>query len=78
MVQEAVPAGVVDLTSSEPAGESVYNGVKASATASVAPKTEEEDDEDAWEDNSLLEEILDEVEAFDYSTDGEWRAVLLK
>ena len=68
MVQEAMPAPVVDLTaSSDPAADRAYSEVKPSAGASVAPK---DDDSDHWEGESLYEEILDEVEAFEYSSSG--------
>jgi NAD-dependent histone deacetylase SIR2 len=73
MVQEPVPApNVVDLpVSSDPVvGESAYGEMKAGATAAVEQKRDEADDEDEWENTSLYEEILDEVEAFEYSTDG--------
>ena len=54
---------------------------KAELTAGGAPKPKEEDapapapehdDEDGgvWDSASLYEEILDEVEAFEYSNDG--------
>ncbi|KAF2255607.1 SIR2-domain-containing protein [Trematosphaeria pertusa] len=66
MVQEAVPAPVVDLTA-EPAVQSAYDGKPKTNGASVE---HDADDGDAWETASLLEEILDEVDAFEYS-DGE-------
>lgn len=63
MVQEAVPAPVVDLTA-EPAVQSAYDGKPKTNGASVE---HDADDGDAWETASLLEEILDEVDAFEYS-----------
>lgn len=67
MVQEPVPAP--NPVSSDPS-ESTYPEVKAGATATVEQKKDEADEEDEWENTSLYEEILDEVEAFEYSTDG--------
>jgi NAD-dependent histone deacetylase SIR2 len=55
-------------------------GIKAEPGAGGATKSRDEDapapehdDEDggAWDQASLYEEILDEVEAFEYSDDGE-------
>jgi NAD-dependent histone deacetylase SIR2 len=55
-------------------------GIKAEPGAGGATKSKDEDapapehdDEDggAWDQASLYEEILDEVEAFEYSDDGE-------
>jgi NAD-dependent histone deacetylase SIR2 len=66
MVQEMLPAPVVDL-SAGPIGESAYDATKANNAS--APKMDAE--EDQWESVSLYEEILDEVEAFEYSADGE-------
>lgn len=36
-----------------------------------APEHDEQENGDVWDSASLYEEILDEVEAFEYSTDGE-------
>lgn len=46
----------------------------APAPATTAPAQDDDDDDHddgpAWESASLYEEILDEVEAFEYSTNG--------
>ncbi|KAF2472231.1 SIR2-domain-containing protein [Lindgomyces ingoldianus] len=65
MVQEMVPAPIIDLTA-EPLGEGAYDATRTSNAS--APKKEAEEEE--WESVSLYEEILDEVEAFEYSADG--------
>ncbi|KAF2264475.1 NAD-dependent histone deacetylase SIR2 [Lojkania enalia] len=66
MVQEQPSAPVIDLTA-EPLGEGVYDATKAGTGVAAAPRKESDDDE--WESASLFEEILDEAESFEYSTD---------
>lgn len=68
MVQEAAPPPAVDMAA-DPAGEGMYTPTKPKANG--ASTQDETDDGDAWESVSLYEEILDEVDAFEYSTDGE-------
>lgn len=67
MVQDAVPAPSV----AEPVRDSAYDATKASNGSAPAAPKDEADDGDDWESASLYEEILDEAEAFEYSTDGE-------
>lgn len=70
MVQEQVSAPVMALTA-EPVGEVAYNPApRTTSNASAAPK-KDADDEPEWDSSSLCDEILDQVEAFEYSTDGE-------
>ncbi|KAF2791625.1 SIR2-domain-containing protein [Melanomma pulvis-pyrius CBS 109.77] len=69
MVQEQVSAPVMALTA-EPVGEVAYNPApRTTSNASAAPK-KDADDEPEWDSSSLCDEILDQVEAFEYSTDG--------
>jgi NAD-dependent histone deacetylase SIR2 len=70
VVQASVSAGVVDLTSSDPAGAGASNGTKPAAGTSTAHPKEEDDEDDMGDADSLYGDILDEVEAFEYSTDG--------
>ncbi|ORY07786.1 DHS-like NAD/FAD-binding domain-containing protein [Clohesyomyces aquaticus] len=65
MVQDMAPAPVGDLAA-EPMGESAYDATKANNAS--APRADADDEQ--WESVSLYEEILDEVEAFEYSTEG--------
>lgn len=80
MVQEKPAAApVIDLTSSAPTSSAesaravaTMPSSKPTTTASSAAPKSSNGDHD-WESASLYEEILDEVEAFDYSQDGESR-----
>lgn len=77
MVQEKPAAApVIDLTSSAPTSSAesaravaTMPSSKPTTTASSAAPKSSNGDHD-WESASLYEEILDEVEAFDYSQDG--------
>ena len=69
MVQEAVHPPMVDLTAEHThVGESAYD---AKAKSNHASAQSDAADGESWETASLFEEILDEVEGFEYSTDGE-------
>lgn len=67
----AVPAVAhsIDLTASDPASDA-YESAKltASGASTSMPKDDDSDDE-VSDHGSLYEEILDEVDAFEYSTD---------
>jgi NAD-dependent histone deacetylase SIR2 len=75
-VQEAVPLA---MGASRPPAEGAPKVAKVTATGERAPAPEKDEDEDegegdegaAWDTVSLYEEILDEVEAFEYSANGE-------
>ena len=72
MVQEQLAAPAMSLAA-EPVGEIVYNApARATSNASAAPKPDVDDDAQ-WESSSLCDEILDQVDAFQYSSDGEFR-----
>jgi NAD-dependent histone deacetylase SIR2 len=63
LVQEPVAA---PLPASEVASpDTAFDGRRGSVNAFTAPKMEEDDGEH-WETSSLVEEILDEVDAFEY------------
>ncbi|KAF2120802.1 DHS-like NAD/FAD-binding domain-containing protein [Lophiotrema nucula] len=66
MVEQKVAAPVIDLTEPVPGQDGpAYASNHHTATAA------NEDEEEEWQDAiSLYEEILDEVEAYDYSTEG--------
>jgi NAD-dependent histone deacetylase SIR2 len=65
-MQEAVPPPGLSLKA-QPA---TAGAIKPREEDAPAPEQEEEDG-GAWDSASLYEEILDEVEAFEYSDDGE-------
>jgi NAD-dependent histone deacetylase SIR2 len=62
VAQEAYPRG-----KAEPVSESA---IKPKDEDAPAPE-QDEDEGGVWDSASLYEEILDEVEAFEYSSDGE-------
>src|SRR4051794_21061516 len=70
MVQEQVAAPAMSLAA-EPVGEIAYNApARTMSNASAMPKPDADDDAQ-WDSSSLCDEILDQVEAFQYSHDGE-------
>jgi NAD-dependent histone deacetylase SIR2 len=71
-VQEAPPPPAVSASRS--AGEGAIAVPAADDADAPAPDDEDDDDDDdggVWDTASLYEEILDEVEAFEYSGNGE-------
>jgi outer membrane protein OmpA-like peptidoglycan-associated protein len=71
MVQESVSAPAVQMSSPDRAD--------TAATGATAPRKEEEEEEEedddddnqsVWEDETLYEQILDESEVVEFSTDG--------
>jgi NAD-dependent histone deacetylase SIR2 len=72
-VQEAPPPPAVSASRST--GEGAIAVPAADDADAPAPDDEDDDDDDddggVWDTASLYEEILDEVEAFEYSRNGE-------
>jgi NAD-dependent histone deacetylase SIR2 len=71
-VQEAPPPPAVSASRS--AGEGAIAVPAADDADAPAPDNDDDDDDDdggVWDTASLYEEILDEVEAFEYSGNGE-------
>jgi NAD-dependent histone deacetylase SIR2 len=72
MVQDK-PAPLVTDLAAAPAEERAPNATsqpKKTIMSTGAPKSSPDDNND-WDSASLYEEILDEVDAFEYSQDGE-------
>lgn len=69
MVQDAAPPPAMG-TKVEPVAD---GALEARPEDEGAPEKDDEDDGGAWDTASLYEEILDEVEAFEYSTNGSSR-----
>jgi NAD-dependent histone deacetylase SIR2 len=66
--QEAVPSPALSVKAQPAAG--CATKLKTKDEDTPAPE-HDEDEGGVWDSASLYEEILDEVEAFEYSTDGE-------
>lgn len=70
IVHEQVSAPVMSMTV-EPVGETAYNLPPRTTNNAPAPPKKDVDDEAEWESSSLCDEILDQVEQFEYSLDSE-------
>jgi len=62
----------VAVAAQEPAPPPAMAAPEPARQDATAPEKEEDDDGGAWETASLYEEILDEVDAFDYSDNGQY------
>ncbi len=75
MVRESAPLPDRQPDPSRPPESAPELGQRPKRRMATQPAPADDDDEDgtaAWDTVSLYEEILDEVEAFEYSSDGEW------
>jgi NAD-dependent histone deacetylase SIR2 len=70
MVHEQ-PSGPVMSLTAEPVGETAYNPPPRTTSNASAPPKKDADEEPEWESSSLCDEILDQVEQFEYSVDSE-------
>jgi len=69
--QEAAPPPAAMGAKVEPAEGASAVAAQVRDEDAHPPEKDEDDDGGAWETASLYEEILDEVEAFEYSANGE-------